>query len=303
MIKQMSIEDFTIIPRRNMMIKSTIAIITDSSSDIPRDYIEQHHIFMLPLQVNMPEGQYLDGVDITPDEVYARMPKVIPSTSQPSPGYIQQVFEQIKEEGYQEAIAICISSGLSGTYDVIRMCAKEVEGLVVHTIDSHRLSMALGLLVMQAVEMNEKGHSSPEIIASLSDGWKKTNAFFCMPSLIYLIKGGRIGLVEGTIGTLLRIIPVISINNEEGRYYTYAKTRSYSLAIKKIEETIRTIVKNKIVNIAVMHGGALEQAKKVYASLENMEGLCNIYMSQISPALGVHTGPGLFGVAYRVIDS
>jgi DegV family protein with EDD domain len=182
------------------------------------------------------------------------------------------------------------------------MCAKEVEGLVVHAVDSHRLSMALGLLVMWAVEMNEKGRPSREIIAALNDGWKNTNAFFCMPSLLYLIKGGRIGLVEGTIGTLLRIVPVISINNEEGRYYTYAKTRSYSLAIKKIEDTVRTIVKNKMVSVAVMHGGALEQAKKVYASLENMEGLRNIYMSQISPALGVHTGPGLFGVAYRVID-
>lgn len=284
------------------MIKSTIAIITDSSCDIPKDYIEQHHIFMLPLQVNMPEGQYLDGVDITPDEVYARMPRVIPTTSQPSPGYIQQVFEQIKEEGYQEAIAICMSSGLSGTYNVVSMCAKEVEGLVVHAIDSHRLSMPLGLLVMQAVEMNEKGHPSREIIAALNDGWKKTNGFFCMPSLSYLIKGGRIGLVAGTLGTLLGIIPVISINNEEGRYFTYAKTRSYSLAIKKIEETIRTIVKNKMADIAVLQGGALEQAKEVYSSLEKMESLRNIYMCHISPALGVHTGPGMFGVAYRIID-
>lgn len=283
------------------MIKSTIAIITDSSCDIPKDYIEQHHIFMLPLQVIMPEGQYLDGVDITPDEVYARMPKVIPTTSQPSPGYIQQVFEQIKKAGYQETIAICMSSGLSGTYNVVRMCAKEVEGLVVHAIDSHRLSMPLGLLVMQAVEMNEKGHPSGKIIATLNDGWKKANAFFCIPSLSYLIKGGRIGLVAGTIGTLLGIIPVISIN-EEGRYFTYAKTRSYSLAIKKIEETIRTIVKNKMADIAVLQGGAVEQAKEVYSSLEKMEGLRNIYMCHISPALGVHTGPGMFGVAYRIID-
>jgi DegV family protein with EDD domain len=284
------------------MVKSTIAIITDSSCDIPGDYIEQHHIFVMPLQVNMPDGQYYDGVDITPDEVYARMPKVIPSTSQPSPGYVQQVLERIKGEGYREAIAVCMSSGLSGTYSVICMCAKEVEGLVVHAVDSHRLSMALGLLVMWAVEMNEKGRPSREIIAALNDGWKNTNAFFCMPSLLYLIKGGRIGLVEGTIGTLLRIVPVISINNEEGRYYTYAKMRSYPLAIKKIEDTIRALVNNRMVNIAVMHGGALEQAKRVYASLENVAGLCNIYMCQISPALGVHTGPGLFGVAYRVID-
>ncbi|MDP4133619.1 MAG: DegV family protein [Bacillota bacterium] len=284
------------------MKKSNIAIITDSSCDIPRDYIEQHHIFILPLNINMPDGQYLDGVDITPDEVYAVMPKVIPSTSQPSPGYIMQVFEQIKEEGYQEAIAICMSSGLSGTYGVIQMCAKETEGLTVHVVDSHRLSMALGLLVIKAIEMNEKGHSATEIVVSLNEDWKKANGFFCIPSLSYLIKGGRIGLVMGTLGTLLRIIPVISINNEEGCYFTYAKTRSYSLSIKKIQETIKAIVKDKMFDIAVLQGGALEQAKKVYSSLENIEGLRNIYMCHISPALGVHAGPGLLGVAYRIID-
>jgi DegV family protein with EDD domain len=301
-IREMGVKDTTTIPRSDKMTKGTVAIITDSSCDIPRDYIEQHHIFVLPLQVNMPEGRYYDGVDITPDEVYSRMPKVIPSTSQPSPGNVQQVLERIKEEGYSEAIAVCISSRLSGTYSVFCMCAKEIEGLAVHVVDSHRLSMALGLLVMYAVEMNEEGRPSAEILATLNDGWKKTNAFFCMPTLSYLIRGGRIGLVEGTIGTLLRIIPVISINNEEDRSYTYAKMRSYPLAIKKIEETVRTLVSNKRVNIAVMHGGALEQAKKVYASLEDMPGLVNAYMSQISPALGVHTGPGLLGVAYRLID-
>ena len=282
-------------------MNNKIAVITDSSCDIPKDYIEQHHIFVLPLQVNMPEGQFLDGVDITPDEVYARMPEVVPTTSQPCPETIRRVFDQIKAEGYGEAIAVCMSSGLSGTYDVIRMCEKDVEGLLVHVIDSRRLSMALGLLVMQAVEMNEKGSTSFEIVASLNDGWKKANGFFCIPSLSYLVKGGRIGLVAGTIGTLLGIIPVISIN-EDGKYFTSAKLRSYKHAIKRIEETVRTIVKNKIADIAVLQGGALEHAKEVYSSMEEMAGLRNLYLCPISPALGVHTGPGMFGIAYRILD-
>jgi len=113
---------------------------------------------------------------------------------------------------------------------------------------------------------------------------------------------GVLRIQQGALGTLLGIIPVISINNEDGRYFTYAKTRSYDLAVNKIEETIRTIVCNKIADIAVLQGGALQQAKKVFSSLENLDGLRNIYMCHISPALGVHTGPGMFGIAYRIIE-
>lgn len=282
------------------MTKGNIAIITDSSCDIPKEYIEQHHIFVLPLHINMPEGHYLDGVDITPEEVYSRMPKVVPSTSQPSPGDIKQIFELIKKEGYKEAIAVCMSSALSGTFDVITMCAKEEHELKVHLFDSHRLSMALGMLVMQTVEMNENGCSYEEILNSLHDSWKKTNDFFCMPTLSYLIKGGRIGLVAGTLGTLMGIIPIITIN-DEGRYFTFAKNRNYSMAIQKIEETIRELVKDKMADIAVMQGDAVEMAKELYANLKNIDGLRNIYFCKVSPALGVHTGPGLIGVAYRII--
>jgi len=92
------------------MNNSKIAIITDSSCDIPKEYLEKHQVFILPLHVSMPEGDYLDGVNISPQEVYSRMPEVVPSTSQPSPGDIKELFEQLKREGYQEAIAVCISS-------------------------------------------------------------------------------------------------------------------------------------------------------------------------------------------------
>jgi DegV family protein with EDD domain len=284
------------------MENGKIAIITDSSCDIPKEYIEENHVFVLPLQVNMPDGEYLDGINITPEEVYSRMPEVIPTTSQPSPGQVMELLDKIKDEGYQEAIAICMSSGLSGTYNTIRMCADQVEGLQIQIVDTHRLSMALGFVVMQAVEMNRKGCSQQEIVDSLNDNWKKTNGFFCIPSLTYLIKGGRIGLVAGTVGNILGIIPIISIDNKEGRYFTYAKVRSYSLAIKKIEEIIKTIIKDKVADIAVLQGGALEKAKEVFDSFKNIEGLRNIYISHISPALGVHTGPGMFGIAYRIVS-
>lgn len=283
------------------MTKSTIAIITDSTSDISREYLEQHHIFMIPLQVHTPKGQFLDGVDISPDEVYDGMPEVVPTTSQPAPDYVMNVFEQIKAEGYEEAIAVCISSGLSGTYDVLRLCANDVEGLKVHVVDSLRLSLALGFQVMHAVEMNESGRSAQEIVNALKDGWKKANGLFCMPTLNYLIKGGRIGLVAGTVGKILGLVPVITMN-EDGKYITLAKTRSYAKAIEKIIETVSEIISGKLADVAILQGGAKEQAKQAFAAFSKLKGLRTLYTGQISPVLGVHTGPGLFGIAYRIIE-
>ncbi len=283
------------------MTKSRIAIITDSTSDLPKEYLEQHHVFMIPLQVHMPKGQFLDGVDIMPDEVYDGMPEVIPTTSQPAPEYVRQVFEQVKAEGYKEAIVLCISSGLSGTYDVMRLCEGDVEGLTVHVIDSRRLSLALGFQVMHAVELNEKGLSANELVNALKDEWKKTNVFFCMPTLTYLIKGGRIGLVAGTVGKLLGLVPVITMN-EDGKYITLAKTRSYAKAIDKIKESVGELVAGKMADVAVLQGGAKDVAKEVFASLKNLNGLRNLYSGQVSPVLGVHTGPGLFGIAYRIVE-
>ncbi len=282
-------------------MKSPFAIITDSTSDLPKEYLEQHHVFMIPLQVHTPKGQFLDGVDITPDEIYDGMPEVIPTTSQPAPDYVQQVFEQIKAEGYREAVAICISSGLSGTYDVLRLCARDVEGLAVQVVDSRRLSMALGFQVMHAVDMAEEGKSLHDVVIALNDGWKQTNGLFCMPTLTYLIKGGRIGLVAGTVGKLLGLVPVIMIN-DEGKYITLAKTRSYTKAIDKIKEVVGELIAGKLADVAILQGGAKEQAKQVFDSLKNLKGLRNLHMAQISPVLGVHTGPGLFGIAYRIVE-
>jgi DegV family protein with EDD domain len=115
-----------------------------------------------------------------------------------------------------------------------------------------------------------------------------------------LIKGGRVGLVAGTIGTLMGIVPMISVN-DEGRFYTVARTRSYAQAIRKVEDTIREVVKDKIVDLAVVHSNALDRAKELHERIKDIKGLRDLYLCTASPAMGVHAGPGLIGIAYRII--
>jgi DegV family protein with EDD domain len=280
--------------------QSTIAIVTDSISDLPREYVEKHRIFIMPLTVNVPEGQLLDHIEITPDEVFARMPAVIPTTSQPNPDYVMQVFERIKEEGYSEAIVVCASSAVSGTYAVITLCAEQVKGLRVQTVDTLRFSMASGFMVMQAVEMRDAGASFEQILEALRTANRRSNGFFSLPTLDYLIKGGRIGRVQGAIGNLLGIVPVISIS-DDGHLYTFAKARSFHKAIAHIEELIRKIVEGKVCELAILFATDRENANVIRDRLKDIKGLRNMFMCQIGPVLGVHAGPGLLGVAYRIV--
>lgn len=280
---------------------SKIAIITDSSCDLPKEYIKENKIFVLPLQVNMPNGSFLDGVNITPEDVYKVMPDVVPTTSQPSPEDVMKLFEQVKKEGYTQAIVVSISAVMSGTYSVYKLVAEEEKELELRIFNSRRLSMALGHLVIYAAELRDKGLSLDEIYKSLEDGWKLANGMFCIPTLKYLVKGGRIGLVAGTIGTILGIIPVISIN-DEGRYYTELKTRHYNIAVKKMAERLREIVKDKVADIAVIHGDAFDKAKDLMDSIKESVKTRKLFISSISPALGVHTGRGLVGITYRLIN-
>lgn len=283
------------------MNNKKLAIITDSSCDLPKKYIEENGIFIIPLQINMPDGKtYLDGITISPEEIYSKMPAIIPTTSQPSPNDVLQLFEKVKSQGYKEAIVIAISSAMSGTYEVIKLSIKEEKELVVHSFDSKRLSMALGMLIVQAVELNNSGKTASEILSILEKSSDLTNGFFCIPTLRYLLKGGRIGKVIGTIGTLLGIIPVISINSE-GQYYSVMKTLNYGVSIKKMVQRVKEIIKDKLADIAILQGDAKEKAKEVFDMFKNNKGIRNRFMCNVSPAMGVHSGPGLVGVVYRII--
>jgi DegV family protein with EDD domain len=284
------------------MNKENIAIITDSSCDLPKEYIEDKKIFILPLYINMPDGShFLDGVNINPQEIYKIMPDVIPKTSQPTPNDVAKLFEKIKGEGYKEAIIISISSGMSGMYHTINMSIKEEKELIVHSFDSKKLSMAMGMLVIDAIEQKEQGKSAIEILNHLEKSKEKSDGFFCIPTLKYLVKGGRIGRVSGAIGTLIHVVPVISIN-KEGVYYSVIKTLNYSLAIKKMLAKVNDIIDERTVDIAILQGDAEDKANELFAIYKGKKGVRNIYMCSVSPVMGVHSGSGLVGIVYRIVD-
>lgn len=281
---------------------SKIAIVTDSACDLPAYVVDQYNIRVLPLRVIYEKQEYKDGVDIQPQEVYDRMEVEIPKTSLPPAGEVVELFNQLVDEGYTDVICILLSSKLSGTFNLIQMVASQFEGnkLNIKVVDSKCLSMFLGFIVLETAIKVKANESVEAALNTITNMRSKIYCCFVLKTLKYLRKGGRIGKVEGTVGELLDIKPIIGIDTE-GAYYTVTKSRGRKKSILKIKELIETNFKGKTINLAIIHGGAEEEAKSLMDTVKKLMNVKEAFISQISPALGVHTGPGLIGfAAYEV---
>ncbi|MDD4802155.1 MAG: DegV family protein [Syntrophomonas sp.] len=281
-------------------MKEKIALIADSACDLPQGFIDEYGIKILPLKVIYPDGQYSDRVDIQPEDVYSRMPAEVPTTSMPSVREIKDAIEKSHHEGFTHVLIITLSSGLSGTYQTAKLAAKDYDDIIVEVFDSLTLCMATGWMVLDAARNIAKGLSFAAVMQKLEELQPRVSAFYVIETLEYLRKGGRIGKVAGMLGDLLNLKPIISVNSE-GIYYTYAKVRGYQKSIERLMQTIEEQVGNCPINLAVLHGGAKAEGEKVLAKLSELPNVRELIFSDISPVLGVHTGPGLIALCYHEV--
>lgn len=280
-----------------------IAILTDSCSDVPREYRERYNMYVVPLTIIYKDGEYRDGIDIQPEEVFARFAEEIPSTSLPAPSVVADVFKRIKADGYDKVIAIHISSGLSGTYELVRSFGPAPEGLETCYIDTRNIGIGSGFTAIRAGELIEQGLPFEEVCRQTQEAAHATKLFFVVSTLEYLVKGGRIGLVAGMVGTILDLKPVISCN-EDGIYYTVAKARGRKKSLQlALEKTVEAAVDAVKYNITVMHGAAKEEADALMVELKRrLPDYGYAIEGQITPALVVHTGPGLIGLGIQRLE-
>lgn len=284
-------------------MKNKVAILVDSGTDVPQELIEKYQMYVIPLKIIYKDRVYTDKVDITPEEIYQRLPQEIPGTSLPDGETITKIFEQIKQDGYEKILAVTISSGLSGTYNIVRLIAQQQEELEAYVLDTKNIGIGAGFSAIQAAKWLEEGMEWSLLIERLNELVKQTKVFFNVATLEYLQKGGRIGLVSSILGTALKLNPIISCN-DEGIYYTVGKARgrkkSLDRTVSYVKERVGTA---KVFNLAVAHGDAKEEATEMMARLkEEFPQAQQIYFGQISPALVVHTGPGLLGVGVQVLE-
>lgn len=276
-----------------------IQIVTDSTADLPREFIDANNITVVPLYVNFPDKSYRDGVDLTAKEFYpllAQCTKELPKTSTPTIEDFTTTYRSLLEKGY-EIISIHISSGLSSTCAMAEAAAKTLEGKI-RVFDSRSISMGIGLQVTEALEMIKSNLSLDAIMEQLNSLRSKTEVYFSLDTLEYLEKGGRIGKVSALLGAILNIKPVVKVEN--GIYVPLDKARNQSQAIKKmVEHTLKTLRGRLPKNVAVVHGAAEEGAQMLKHCLEEALGKKVMLVNETGPVIGVHTGPGTLGLTFN----
>lgn len=284
------------------MNKEKIAILVDSGVDIPVKLVNKYNMYVVPLKIVYKDREYSDGVDISAEELYSRLSTEIPTTSLPSGSEIQEIFDKIKLDGYEKVLAVTISSGLSGTYNAIRMLADQQRDLEVFVLDTKNIAIASGFNAIQAAEYINEGMNWATLIKTVSENLANSKVFFCVSTLEYLQKGGRIGLVSAILGSTLSLKPIISCN-EDGIYYTVAKIIGRKRSLNKaLELAIEFIGDHKDYNLGVVHGASEKEANELKNLFISRLPNAKVFAEgQISPALGVHTGPGTIGIVAQKI--
>lgn len=273
----------------------SIKIVTDSTSDMPQSMAKQYEIEVVPLNIHFGDQVYKDGIDLSTDEFFDKLingPE-FPTTSQPSIGEFIETYEKIAEPG-DDIISIHVSSKLSGTYNSAEQAAKQLEGKInVHLVDTQQVTITVGLAAISAAKsVSDGGSVNDAISASLSTA-SRSNFYALFDTLEFLSKGGRIGKAQSMLGSLLKIRPLLML--EEGLVAPYAKARSKKAGLLKMEKTIRSL--GEAEEIAVMYSTDSEDAEVIANSLSDLlpSGKEPIIL-KVGPVIGTHAGPGLVAV-------
>ncbi len=277
--------------------RKPIGILTDSTCDLPDEYLETNDVALVPLSLCFGEEEFLDRVTLSPAEFYRRLQytKDLPRTSQPSTAQFKQAFDDLLRR-YENVIAIMLSSSVSGTYQNAKLSSKFFKDRNILVIDSRIASMGLGFLVREAVEMRNRGESVAAIEKRLNHLKTKIKAFLSLQTIDNLVRGGRLSKSKGFIAKLLQVNPVLTFD-EHGKVVQCGKGLGEKGSLNKAVELAIDYVKGKsVAKIAIVYSDnralADEAKAKILTALPNL----SVELTQISPVLGVHGGKGCVAI-------
>ena len=284
-----------------------IALVTDSTCDLPAEIIEKYSIEIVPLTVHFEDDTYYDKIDLENEEFFSMMEsaEVLPSTSQPSVGLFIDKYQDLADK-YDEIISIHISSALSGTIESARLAAAQTEDIKVEIINSKSTTTGLGFLVLLAAKMIEEGKNIEDIKSTLEKEREKLTIYFTVSELTYLEKGGRIGKAQAFLGSVFNFNPILELSAATGEITPKEKIRGYKKTNQKMVELALEAAENSDnVNFAYIYGknsDNYQQLKKLFeAELQNQPKYdYHILENKIGTVLSSHTGPLVYGIViYR----
>jgi DegV family protein with EDD domain len=275
-----------------------IKIVTDSTAYLSDAYVQEHDIRVVPLCVHFSDRDYKEGVDLSYEEFYARLKEApeLPTTSQPSAGEFHEVFEELAGAGH-EIVAITISSHLSGTWNSAMAAKDMLPEAEISVIDSLSTSVGLQLMVEAAVTAIESGASRQQVLSRIEEVKGKILVLFVVDTLEYLAKGGRIGNAKAFLGTLLKVKPILILQDgaiepcEQVRSKSKAKARMLEIATEHLN------ARAPDAKAAIAQALVPDEGAAVAQELQRLLGCAAPSVSPVGPVIGTHTGPGVIAVA------
>lgn len=275
-----------------------VAIVTDSTVNLPESYIQENHITVAPQVVIWDDKTYLDGIDIQTKEFYQRLAtsKTMPSSSQVSPQDFKNIYSDLHQQGF-DILTIVVSSKLSGTMNSVTQAIQMIPEANIAVVDSFGASMSLGFPVLQAARAAVNGATLLECKAVAERARMHSNVYFVVDTLDFLHRGGRIGGASHFVGTALNLKPILTLH--EGKVEAIGKVRTQKKAIEKMLDIVAEQLKHsRLVRISVLHANVPEQAQELLAECNRRFNPSESILTEVTPVIGTHTGPGTLGVAF-----
>lgn len=276
---------------------SRVAVVTDSTADLPGELIERHGIRVVPLTVHFGAEEYKDYVEMGPDDFFQKLATSphLPKTSQPSPADFAAVYEEVGKEA-RSIVSVHISSDLSGTYQSAMMARDMHPDLDIEVVDARSASLGTGLAVLAAAQAAARGEDKAGVAKAAGDSAAKLHVFFAVDTLEYLEKNGRIGKAQALLGGLLKIKPILTLDN--GVVAPFDRVRGHAKAMARLVDVAReTLGGKKGVRLAVIHGNAPDAARELEAGLRDAVNVADCFTGQVGPVVAAHAGPGVVGWA------
>ncbi len=276
-----------------------IAFVTDSTTYLPKELLGKTKIDVVPTVVIWSGEELRDGVDIQPSEFYQRLSSAteMPTTSQPTPASFKDVYEKLVASGITDIISLHVSVKLSGTVASAKQASDMVPNANVKIIDAHSASMGTGWPLMEGIKAAEAGKSFADVEKAIQNAMKHTGLLLMVDTLEFLHKGGRIGGASRFLGTALNLKPILEI--QEGALEPLERVRTKKKAMNRMIEIVEErAAGRKPLNIAVLHANAEADANKLLEDVKAHFKPERAVITDVSPSVGTHTGPGTLGLSY-----
>ena len=280
------------------MTPSSIAFVTDSTAYMPPDLLKQYNIHVVPNVVNWGTQTYRDGVDITSSEFFERLKTdpVMPTTAVSGIGDFRDIYEQAAQTA-EAVIGVHLSAKLSGTYSAAVQAQAMLPQYKITVIDSNATAMAMGFVVLAAARAAQAGANLEGAIAAAHEAIPKVGVIFTVQTLDFLRRGGRIGGASAFIGSMLDMKPILELR--DGRVEPVERVRTKKKAVERVlDMVIAKTAGKRPIRLATLHAAAPEEAARLLALAKERLGADEDILSEVSPTVGTHAGPGTVGLAY-----